>query len=191
MVVKIHLCTHPSILLLLSPWRKRQQPAQAVPRGQSQWSISLSKCPPRRVTPHHQRLQTPPARWRKYSVWINKNKKNNTIVKADIYSKWAHINCPVVFLPGRWHSLRADTCGLPTCSGTLRPEQHCAPGTEQPRRGCSSLSVFQPCSEATSAAGLGMSGNPLQSWRKSWQQQDRHKHESTKKQIMMITDDQQ
>ncbi len=73
MLVNIHSSNHPSILLHFSPWRMKQQPAPGVRRGRSQWSISPNKCPPHLVTPHHQRPQIPPARWRKYSTctWTN------------------------------------------------------------------------------------------------------------------------
>lgn len=68
--------------------------------------------------------------------------------------------------PGRWRSPRADTCGPRACSGTLRPERRCEPDTEPPQRGCSSPSVFQPCSGAMSGAGQVTSGNPWQSYRR-------------------------
>ena len=61
--------------LPFSPWKKRKHPAPGVPPGRSPWNISPSRCPPHLVTPHHQRLQTPPARWRKCSEykWTNRS----------------------------------------------------------------------------------------------------------------------
>lgn len=93
----------------------------------------------------------------------------------------AHYTYLVLSLPGKWHSPQADTCGPQACLGILQPGQRCAPDTERPRRGCSAQSVFQPCSEATSAAGRGMSGNPLRFLTKSRKQTHRHVFERTQR----------
>lgn len=96
-------------------------------------------------------------------VGRNVLKKKHADQHTSLHSS-AYFMHPVPSIPGRSHSLRAGTCGPPACSGILPPEQRCAPDTAQPRRGCSSPSVFRPCSGATSAAGLVTSGNPSQSW---------------------------
>lgn len=81
-------------------------------------------------------------------------------------------NTTGMLLPERLHSLQEDICGPPAYLGILPLRQHCAPDTEQPQHGCFSQSAFQPCSGATSAASLEMSGNLSQSFK--WTKMQMH-----------------